>query len=210
MRPEYPSTVIYCWYSTVNFESRFDIIIADNLQVSLPIFRSTGDQFSPLPHWLRWHALFLHRYCRGGGGGRRYRRCGCHAKRCLASQGVGIRYMARLMPRVRVSSLRVLLALAGGHRRVFARLQSRRVDIWPRDLQHSFDIGGLGPESREGTFASVRKEICKIFTNDLFARWYKNIRWYKTFFNAKSMLLYLCIYIIFICNVDRIRRFQHS
>lgn len=66
--------------------------------------------------------------------------------------------MARLMPRVRVSSLRVLLALAGGHRRVFARLQSRGVDIWPRDLQHSLDIGGLGPESREGKFASVRKE----------------------------------------------------
>jgi len=51
------------------------------------------------------------------------------------------------MPRVRVPSLRVLLALGRG--RVLARLQARRVDIRPRDLQHSLDVGGLGPGSRE-------------------------------------------------------------
>lgn len=161
-------TMIRRWHSISNFESRFDIVIADNkLKVSLPILRSTGDQFSPLPHRLHRHTLLLRRYRRGGGGGRRRRRRGRHAKRCLASQGVGIGYMTRLMPRVRVPPLCVLLTLARSSRRVLARLQGRGLDIWPRDLQHSLDIGGLGPESRERTFALVLRNTRRIFTNDL-------------------------------------------
>lgn len=129
--------------------SNLDSILREQLlKVSVPILRSAGDQFSSLPHGL--HALILRRRDpRGNAGGRRYRRRSRHAERRSAGQGIGVGYVARLMPRIRVTPLRVLLALAGGHRRVLAHLRGRRVDIRSRDLQHSLDIGGLGPKSRE-------------------------------------------------------------
>lgn len=138
----------------INFESRFDLAL-NNLKISVPILRSAGDQFPSFPHGL--HALILRRRDgRGNAGGRRYRRRSRHAEWRSASQSIGVGYVACLMPRVRVTPLRVLLALAGGHRRVLVHLRGRRVDIGPGDLQHSLDIGGLGPKSRERLHVSLR------------------------------------------------------
>jgi len=130
-------------WTTRNLDS---ILRAINLEVSVSVLRSTGDQFASLPHRLRRHALARRRRGRSGTDGR-HRGRWCRTERRLASQSIGIGYVACLMPRVRVPPLRVLLALGRG--RVLARLQARRVDIRPRDLQHSLDVGGLGPGLRE-------------------------------------------------------------
>lgn len=117
---------------------------------------------------------------RGSGSGRRHRRRGRRTERHLASQGVGIGYVACLMPRVRVPPLRVLLALAGG--RVLARLCASTLDVRPRDLQHSLDVGGLG----SGTWVRVCDNYLRCYLGESVSRELMN--WLKVSFNSKNRI----------------------
>lgn len=115
------------------------------LEVSLLVLWRTGDQFSPLPYRLRRHPLARRRRRRRRGRHRHRRRGRDAQRRSAGQQRVRVGYVACLVPRVRVPSFRILLALARGHRRVLAHLRARRVDIRSRDPKHSLDVGGLGP-----------------------------------------------------------------
>lgn len=121
-------------------------------EVALPVLGRAGDEFPPFPDRLCRPASLVLPGPRRGRGGNGDRGRGRNRGRAFPRQRVGIGDVACLVSGIRVTPLRVFLALRGT--RGLGLLRQADPRIRSRDLQHPLDIGGLGPERRKGAIAS--------------------------------------------------------
>lgn len=121
-------------------------------EVALPVLGRAGDEFPPFPDRLCRPASLVLPGPRRGRGGNGDRGRGRNRGRAFPRQRVGIGDVACLVSGIRVTPLRVFLALRGTRGLDLLRQADPR--IRSRDLQHPLDIGGLGPERRKAAIAS--------------------------------------------------------
>lgn len=132
--------------SSRSFDVRFDRPRGYS-EVSLPVLGRAGNQFPSFPDRLCSSSLIL-RASRRRRSGHRHGWQGWNRSRVFPRQRIGIGDVTSLMPRVRVTSLRVFLALGGRWRAGLTLLRHRDACIWSGDVQHPLDVSGLRPEKR--------------------------------------------------------------
>lgn len=117
-------------------------------EVALPVLGRAGDEFPPFPDRLRCPTSLVLPACRRGRGGNGHGGRGRNRDSVFPRQRVGIGDVTSLVSGIRVTPLRVFLALRGGRGGGFSLLRQADPRIRSGNLQHPLDIGGLGPEKR--------------------------------------------------------------
>lgn len=117
-------------------------------EVTLPVLGRAGDEFPPFPDRLRCPTSLVLPACRRGRGGNGHGGRGRNRDSVFPRQRVGIGDVTSLVSGIRVTPLRVFLALRGGRGGGLGLLRQADPRIRSGNLQHPLDIGGLGPEKR--------------------------------------------------------------